>query len=211
MVRNILLIVGFVLLAFLYLRILICYLKYKKIIVQDIDGFSVAKEITSDYDFIHIVEAKGQIFSYYDAKRNVIRLTSVDYYSSDLFHFGIVFLLAKYACYYQEEKLSNLFCKIFLRVYVLFFSAFIGSIISLFTHTIGDAKIGVFLFVILLLIDYFYFILNSWENTSKDNSGGDKYFSDVRVVLDNILFFSKVSFICNLIFLLREVVIIFNL
>ena len=63
---------------------------------------------------------------------------------------GIVFLLAKYACYYQEEKLSNLFCKIFLRVYVLFFSAFIGSIISLFTHTIGDAKIGVFLFVILL-------------------------------------------------------------
>ena len=156
MVRNILLIVGFVLLAFLYLRILICYLKYKKIIVQDIDGFSVAKEITSDYDFIHIVEAKGQIFSYYDAKRNVIRLTSVDYYSSDLFHFGIVFLLAKYACYYQEEKLSNLFCKIFLRVYVLFFSAFIGSIISLFTHTIGDAKIGVFLFVILLLIYYFY-------------------------------------------------------
>lgn len=57
MVRNILLIVGFALLAFLYLRILICYLKYKKIIVQDIDGFSVAKEITSDYDFIHIVEA----------------------------------------------------------------------------------------------------------------------------------------------------------
>lgn len=94
---------------------------------------------------------------------------------------------------------------------MLFFSAFIGSIISLFTHTIGDAKIGVFLFVILLLIDYFYFILNSWENTSKDNSGFDQYFSDVKVVLDNILFFSKVSFICNLIFLLREIVIIFNL
>lgn len=211
MVRNILLIVGIVLLVFLYLRIAICYLKYKKVIIQDIDGFSVAKEITSDYDFIHIVEAKGQIFSCYDVKRNVIRLTSIDYYSSDLFHLGMAFLLAKYACYYQEEKSSNLFCKIFLKVYVLFFSAFIGSIISLFTHTIGDAKIGVFLLVILLFIDYFYFILNSWENTSGDNGLGDKNFTDVKIILSNVLFFSKLSFICNLIFLLREIVIIFNL
>lgn len=211
MVRNILLIVGIVLLVFLYLRILICYLKYKNVIIQDIDGFSVAKEITSDYDFIHIIEAKGQIFSCYDVKRNVIRLTSVDYYSSDLFHLGIVFLLAKYACYYQEKKSSNLFCKIFLKVYVLFFSVFIGSIISLFTHTIGDAKIGAFLFVILLFIDYFYFILNSWENTSGDNRLKDKNFTDVKIILSNVLFFSKLSFICNLIFLLREIVIIFNL
>ena len=55
------------------------------------------------------------------------------------------------------------------------------------------------------------FNIHDEENTSKDNSGVDQYFSDVRVVLDNILFFSKVSFICNLIFLLREIVIIFNL
>lgn len=113
MVRNILLIVGIVLLVFLYLRIAICYLKYKKVIIQDIDGFSVAKEITSDYDFIHIVEAKGQIFSCYDVKRNVIRLTSLDYYSSDLFHLGIVFLLANMLVIIKRKNHLICFAKSF--------------------------------------------------------------------------------------------------
>lgn len=99
---------------------------------------------------------------------------------------------------------------LFKSLCIIFF-AFVGSIISLFTHTIGDAKIGVFLFGILLFIDYFYFILNSWENTSGDNGLGDKNFTDVKITLSNVLFFSKLSFICNLIFLLREIVIIFNL
>ena len=75
MLSNILLIILVCLVGSSYLILLINWITSKNNKIDNYNGFDIAKEITSNYDEINIVSCNG-LFSFYDVKRNVIRLNN---------------------------------------------------------------------------------------------------------------------------------------
>ena len=81
MIKNILLIISIILTFICYIKIILIYLKTKYKRIDKLTGFDIAKEITSNYDEINIVESKEISISKYNLKRRVIRLTNINYTS----------------------------------------------------------------------------------------------------------------------------------
>lgn len=211
MVVDALLILGICLVIFSYGQLVICYFRYKNVFIQDFDGFEMAKEITRDYDAINVVEAKNILISYYDSKRNVIRLTSRQYFGRDIFNLGLVYVLACYSCFYQCEIKREMLKKIFFRIDWCSKTMIFGLILSCFTYTIGDAKIGVVILGLLLIVQYFHFAMDIFKNTSIENTFSKRDMDGIVKVRGAVLFLSKMSFIGNLVFLLREFAIILGI
>ena len=84
--------IGVVLLG--YFIILVIWFKYKNDICDSINGFDMAKEITSDYENINIVLAPNQLFSKYHVGRKVLRLTEKDYSGNNIFSLSVVTYLS---------------------------------------------------------------------------------------------------------------------
>ena len=211
MVANILLILGFFIFIFSYSQLLVCYFHYKNVFIDDIDGFEMAKKITRDYDVINVVEAKNILISYYDSRRNVIRLTSRQYFGKDIFNLGLVYVLSCYSCFYQSKIKNDMLKKIFFRIDWCSKTMIFGVILSCFTYTIGDAKIGVVILLLLLIVQYFHFSMDSFKSTSIENNFNKGDMNSIGKVKGGILFLSKMSFIGNLVFLLREIVMILGI
>ena len=97
MLSDVLLLVSIVLVIIAYIRIILIYFKTKKIKIEEVTGFDIAKELTSNYDEINIVESKEVSISKYNLKRQIIRLTSNDYNSNNIFTLSTSSLLAGYS------------------------------------------------------------------------------------------------------------------
>ena len=197
MVVDALLILGICLVIFSYGQLVICYFRYKNVFIQDFDGFEMAKEITRDYDAINVVEAKNILISYY--------------FGRDIFNLGLVYVLACYSCFYQCEIKREMLKKIFFRIDWCSKTMIFGLILSCFTYTIGDAKIGVVILGLLLIVQYFHFAMDSFKNTSIENTFSKRDMDGIGKVREAVLFLSKMSFIGNLVFLLREFAIILGI
>lgn len=213
MIGNILLIISLILVLVAYLRIILNYLTTKNIKIKDITGFDLAKELTSNYDEINIVEAKDKIISKYNLKRNVIRLIEKDYANNDIFTLTKLSFLSGYSLLnINKDKYITTLKNILPNIDYLNISAPIALIISLFTNTKGDAKIAIILLLIILIYQY---IINTININSKEETKnqlnkilkGDNY-TKLEKVQNTYLSLNQISFITTLILLLRIVFII---
>lgn len=216
MIRDVLMLFGILLVVISYGRIVLIYFKSRNIEISDINGFDVAKEITSNYDEINIVKANDVRSSKYNIKRRVIRLSSKDYEENNIYSLAIAVILAGYSLInLNKDKYFKLYSSVFSNIGYISYSLIIGILISLFTNTVGDAKIGIVILGGILGYQYIRIQLFNmgYENvldSVKKMLSRDK-FSDVDEVLKVFLNFHTVSFIITLILMLREVLIIMNM
>lgn len=216
MIRDILMLFGILLLFISYGRIVLIYFKSRNIEVSDINGFDVAKEITTSYDEINIVKANDVKNSRYNVKRRVIRLSSKDYDGNNIYSLAIAAILAGYSLInINKDKYFKFYSSIFSNIGYLSYSLIIGILVSLFTNTVGDAKIGLIILSIILLYQYIRIqsFTIGYENiidSVKKMLSGDE-FNSLDRVLKVFLNFHTMSFIITLIMMLREVLIIVNM
>lgn len=213
MISNILLLISLILTLIAYTRIILNYLTTKSIKIKDITGFDLAKELTSNYDEINIVETKDKIISKYNLKRNVIRLTEKDYTNNDIFTLTKSSLLSGYSLLNSnKDKYITTLKSILPNIDYLNKSAPIALVISLFTNTKGDAKIAIILLLIILIYQY---IINTININSKEETKNqltkilkNENYTKLEKVQNTYLFLNQISFIATLILLLRIVFII---
>lgn len=215
MLKDLLLIISIIIILISYIRIILNFFKTKKIELEDMTGFDLAKELTSNYDEINIVESHEISISKYNLKRKIIRFTPKDYTSSNIFILAKSSLLAGYSLLnLNKDKNIELLSKIFSNIDYLNKSALIAILISIFTNKIGDAKIGIILLIIILIYQY---LINEINLASKEQTDeelkkilNEKQYLSLVNVQSSFLSLNKISFIATLILLLRETLIILN-
>ena len=184
---------------------LLNYFKYNQDSSYGISGFDLAKDITANYDNINIVESNDLLISQYHLKRNVIRLTKKSYGACDTFSLALASFLA---CLSLSD---NVYLKWFRKLFPFmdFFnkSSLVMVIVSSFFYTKGDAKIGIFLGIIILVYQYFYLQIYSEviDDVSKRNI---KMKDDIVSILKHLYSANTLFFISSFIFILRFVLIL---
>lgn len=211
MISNMLLIISIGLVIISYLFILINYFIYKKKLIEDYSGFDIAKEITDNYDSINIVSSSDVIFSEYDIKRNVIRMNSKNYDGKSIFDIAVGAILAGYSLVNQNNNNYFKFSFVVRRIGYLGFVSLIGVVLSSFISNIGDAKIGLVVFGILLVYQYMRYQISVLSNEFIRDSVKKNVYIDISKVLDSVISFNKISFVVMLILIIRLVVIIFGI
>lgn len=211
MISYILLVVGIIITLFSYLLLFIKWIFNKNKVIDEYSGFDASKEVTSNYDEINIVSSSDVIFSEYDIKRNVIRLNSKNYDSNSYFDVAVSVLLAGYSLVNVENKNYFKFVVILKRIGYIGFVSLIGSILSCFISNIGDAKIGIVIFGVLLVYQYMKYQMNvDAGDKIKEVLDKEKY-DNIENIISSIINFNKLSFIIMLIFIIRLVVIILGM
>lgn len=211
--NKILLLISIILILVAYIRIILIYLKTKNIKINDLTGFDLAKELTSNYDEINIVESNSVNISKYNLKRRIIRFTNKDYNSNDIFTLTKSSFLSSYSLLHlNKDKNINLLSNILPNIDYLNKSSIPSLIISLLANSKGDAKIAILLLLIFLVYQYLINEINnnSIELTNKDINKilSKKDYLLVTKTRNTYLFLNKISFITTLILLLREILII---
>lgn len=216
MIKNILILISIIIIVISYLRIILIYLKNRNIKSNSLTGFDLAKEITSNYDEINIVESKEINISKYNLKRRIIRLTNKNYESNNLFTLAITSCLSGYSlANINKDKYIELLSKILPSIDYLGKTSIIALIIAVMTNNAGDAKIGVFLLGIILIYQYIIIQINSVSNeyTKKELKKivTKKELPKLEEILNSFLSLHTISFITTLILILREILIIMKL
>ena len=211
--NKVLLIISIILILVSYTRIILIYLKTKNIKINDLSGFDLAKELTSNYDEINIVESNSINISKYNLKRRIIRFTNKDYNLNDIFTLAKSSILSSYSLLHlNKDKNINLLSNILPNIDYLNKSSCFSLIISLLTSSKGDAKIAIILLLIILIYQYLINEINnnSIELTNKDLKKilSKENYSLVTKIQNRYLSLNKISFISTLILLLREILII---
>ena len=216
MIEDVLMLFGILMVIISYGKIILIYFKSRKIEIGDINGFDIAKEITFNYDEINVVKANDVRSSKYNIKRRVIRLSSKDYEENNIYSLAIVAILAGYSLInINKDKYFKLYSSVFSNIGYISYSLIIGILVSLFTNTAGDAKIGLVILVVILLYQYIRIqsFTMGYENIiySIKDKFSDSEFDIFYNVLKTFLNFHTMSFVITLIMMLREVLIIVNM
>ena len=215
MLINILLLISILLILIAYLNIVLKFIKTKNIKIDNLTGFDLAKELTSNYDEINIVESRDINISKYNLKRRVIRLTTKDYNSNNINTLSKISLLSGYSLInLNKDKNIELLAKIFKSIDYLNKSPILAIIISLLVRKIGDAKIAL---ILLIIISIYQYLINEINITSKEETTNnlkeiikDNNYSLLENIQNSYLLLNKISFITTLILILRLVLIIIN-
>ena len=211
MISYVLLIISICIVSLLYLFLGVMYLCDKTKKVDKYNGFDIAKEVTSNYDDINIVVSNDIVFSEYDINRKVIRLNNNNYDGNTVNDLVISSLLAGYSLVNNENPNYFKFNFIFKKIRSISFILLVMMVLSYFINNIGDAKIGVILFILLLVVQYMrYLIAVSAKEKIENNIDKELYLTLEKGINRNI-FFNKMSFIVSLIMVLRLVVIILGI
>ena len=215
MLINILLLISIFLVLIAYLNIILKFIKTKNINIDNLTGFDLAKELTSNYDEINIVETRDINISKYNLKRKIIRLTNKDYNSNDINTLAKISLLSGYSLI-NLNKDKNIKClsKIFKNIDYLNKSPILSLIISALAQSKGDAKIAI---VLLVITSIYQYLINEINITSKEETTNklkyllkDNNYSLLESIQNSYLSLNKISFITTLILILREVLLIIN-
>lgn len=216
MISNFLLFLGLGIVLLGIIRIFLIYFQARHQIVEEYTGFDLAKEITSNYDEINIVESREGIYSVCFLKRNLIRLISGEYYSKDLFSLFVVSLLSGFSLLCADHNFYfEFFKKIWQKIRCFSWSFLVAIVISFITYTVMDAKIGVVLFLMVLM--YQYFFLQIFQNSFSlvqlelEKMLSNDLDSKICLVFRAFDFGYRMFFVGSLVFLLREVVIILGI
>lgn len=213
MIQKILLLIAISITLISYIRIILIYLKTKNIKQDNITGFDLAKELTSNYDEINIIESKEITISNYNLKRKIIRFTEKDYNSNDIFTLSKTSLLGGYSILnLNKDKNLQLLNKILPSIDYLNKSSILALLISILTNKVGDAKIAIILLILILIYQY---LINEITNNSKEETKEklkkiltNKNYIILEKTQNTFISLNKLSFITTLILLLRIVLII---
>lgn len=195
---NILLIISIILTLICYILIFISSLTSK-------NGSETASEavirLTKEDNGLRLVESKDNILNKYQLKRKIIKLKEKTYSSKSYFSLSIAYLLSGYSKL-KESSLEYL-SKVIPYFYYLSFTPLISLVITLVIKTSMDAKIGIIIFIIILIYQNILSNLNTKaiDLVKDDNKYITKY-------LNNIIFISKVFILSTIIQLIRMIILL---
>lgn len=195
---NILLIISIILTLICYILIFISSLTSK-------NGSETASEavirLTKEDNGLRLVESKDNILNKYQLKRKIIKLKEKTYSSKSYFSLSIAYLLSGYSKL-KESSLEYL-SKVIPYFYYLSFTPIISLVITLVIKTSMDAKIGIIIFIIILIYQNILSNLNTKaiDLVKDDNKYITKY-------LNNIIFISKVFILSTIIQLIRMIILL---
>lgn len=208
MFDDILLVVSGGIILVLYFLIFVGYFVNSKKKFERYSGFDAAKDVTTNYNDINIVSSLSVSFSEYDIKRNVIRLNAKNYEGVSYSDIFISSLLAGYSLVNRDNSNYFKFSFIFKRLRWISIIPFMMVFISGCVESVGDAKIGIMLMVLMLIYLYMrYIIVVSSNEIIRCNLRKDVY-SGIRLSLERYAVWNKVSFVVGLILLLRLILIV---
>lgn len=206
-----LLILSIIMVIISYLVLLVARFRVAKRVIDEYTGFDIAKEVTTNYDSINIVRSNDIISSEYDIKRNVIRLNSKNYEGSSYLDIVTSSILSGFSLVNSENSNYFKFSFIFNKIRSISLVPLVMVILSCFISNIGDAKIGIILFLTLLIYLYMrYQIVVGAVEFISNNLKSDIY-DKIKDMLGSYVSFYKISFIVSLVMILRLVVIIMGI
>ena len=206
MLSNILLIILVCLVGSSYLILLINWITNKNNKIDNYNGFDIVKEITSNYDEINIVSCNG-LFSFYDVKRNVIRLNNKNYDGNSFVDISIGAMLAGISLVNSDNRIKFGFK----RVNVISIVSLVMMILSYLVSSIGDARIMmVITFGCLLYLFMRYQMVSGAVSLIECNMDKNIY-SKIKSIIMGYVNFYKISFISLLVVLVRLVVIMLGI
>ncbi len=198
------LLIGIIFVLLGYIIIVIEFLKSSRKVQKNITGFDIAKEITSDYDNINIIESKEIIISNYHLKRNIIRLTPKTYESNNNFSLAISSLLSCISL--TNNNYIKWIKKVLPSLDFINKTPIIILILSYIVHAKTDAKLGLIVGIVILIYQYFYLqILSDSIEVARNKKVVKK---EITGILDKFYKANKVLFIATLIILLKFVLIL---
>jgi len=203
MINKILLIIGIILISIAYINILILYLTNKNKNTKTTAQELSLKILDNEYS-INLIKSNESIFSKYNIKRNMVKLSSNTYDSSNYFSQSIASILSGYAI--SNSKYLNIIGKIFKELKFISFSPIIVIIISIFTRSSGDSRISIILLIIIAIYLYILNIINT-DTISKLDIKKE----EISKLLNTFNNTNTIFFISTLIEIIRLVVIILNI
>ncbi len=195
---TILLIISIVLTLLCYILIFISSLTSK-------NGQETASEavirLTKDDNGLRLVESKDNLLNKYQLKRKIIKLKEKTYSSKSYFSLSIAYLLSGYSKL-KESSLEYL-SKVIPYFYYLSFTPIISLVITLVIKTSMDAKIGIVIFILILIYQN---ILSNLNTKAIDLVKDDN--KDITKYLNNIIFTSKIFILSTMIQLIRMIILL---
>jgi len=195
---TILLIISIVLTLLCYILIFISSLTSKN---GSETAYEAVIRLTKEDNGLRLVESKDNILNKYQLKRKIIKLKEKTYSSKSYFSLSIAYLLSGYSKL-KESSLEYL-SKVIPYFYYLSFTPIISLVITLVIKTSMDAKIGIIIFIIILIYQNILSNLNTKaiDLVKDDNRYITKY-------LNNIIFISKVFILSTIIQLIRMIILL---
>ncbi len=195
---NILLIISIILTLICYILIFISSLTSKN---GSETAYEAVIRLTKEDNGLRLVESKDNILNKYQLKRKIIKLKEKTYSSKSYFSLSIAYLLSGYSKL-KESSLEYL-SKVIPYFYYLSFTPIISLVITLVIKTSMDAKIGIIIFIIILIYQNILSNLNTKaiDLVKDDNKYITKY-------LNNIIFISKVFILSTIIQLIRMIILL---
>lgn len=195
---NILLIISIVITLLCYILIFISSLTSKN---GSETAYEAVIRLTKEDNGLRLVESKDNILNKYQLKRKIIKLKEKTYSSKSYFSLSIAYLLSGYSKL-KESSLEYL-SKVIPYFYYLSFTPIISLVITLVIKTSMDAKIGIIIFIIILIYQNILSNLNTKaiDLVKDDNKYITKY-------LNNIIFISKVFILSTIIQLIRMIILL---
>lgn len=195
---NILLIISIILTLICYILIFISSLTSKN---GSETAYEAVIRLTKEDNGLRLVESKDNILNKYQLKRKIIKLKEKTYSSKSYFSLSIAYLLSGYSKL-KESSLEYL-SKVIPYFYYLSFTPLISLVITLVIKTSMDAKIGIIIFIIILIYQNILSNLNTKaiDLVKDDNKYITKY-------LNNIIFISKVFILSTIIQLIRMIILL---
>lgn len=195
---NILLIISIILTLICYIIIFISSLTSKN---GSETAYEAVIRLTKEDNGLRLVESKDNILNKYQLKRKIIKLKEKTYSSKSYFSLSIAYLLSGYSKL-KESSLDYL-SKVIPYFYYLSFTPIISLVITLVIKTSMDAKIGIIIFIIILIYQNILSNLNTKaiDLVKDDNKYITKY-------LNNIIFISKVFILSTIIQLIRMIILL---
>ena len=210
MISYCLLVVSIVMGVIAYFILLVIRFKGSKK-VEDYTGFDIAKEVTTNYDVINIVESNDIVSSEYDIKRNVIRLNSKNYEGNSYLDIVIASLLSGFSLVNNENNNYFKFSFVFNKIGSISFIPLMMVVVSCFISNIGDAKIVFWGFLLLLIYLYMRYQIVVIANEFISSNLNNNIFNKIEGMLKSYVSFYKISFVVGLIVILRLLVIIMGI
>lgn len=195
---NILLIISIILTLICYILIFISSLTSKN---GSETAYEAVIRLTKEDNGLRLVESKDNILNKYQLKRKIIKLKEKTYSSKSYFSLSLAYLLSGYSKL-KESSLEYL-SKVIPYFYYLSFTPIISLVITLVIKTSMDAKIGIIIFIIILIYQNILSNLNTKaiDLVKDDNKYITKY-------LNNIIFISKVFILSTIIQLIRMIILL---
>lgn len=195
---NILLIISIILTLICYIIIFISSLTSKN---GSETAYEAVIRLTKEDNGLRLVESKDNILNKYQLKRKIIKLKEKTYSSKSYFSLSIAYLLSGYSKL-KESSLDYL-SKVIPYFYYLSFTPIISLVITLVIKTSMDAKIGIIIFIIILIYQN---ILSNLNTKAIDLVKDDN--KDITKYLNNIIFISKVFILSTIIQLIRMIILL---